>query len=69
MFVHPALDELLGLAIAESLACGVPVAATRIGEIPEIAKDEVNGLLVDPSSHAIATAITRVRLTRRSGTA
>jgi glycosyltransferase involved in cell wall biosynthesis len=32
--------------ILESLACGLPVVATRVGGVPEIARDGVDGLLV-----------------------
>jgi glycosyltransferase involved in cell wall biosynthesis len=65
IFVHPSLDESLGLAIAESLACGIPVVATRVGGIPELVEHEVNGLLVDPSPDCIATAIMRVFTDKR----
>ena len=34
--------------VAESLACGTPVAASRIGGIPELVNDDVNGYLFDP---------------------
>ena len=40
-------QEPLGLINLEAGACGKPVVATRIGGIPEIVRDGVNGLLVD----------------------
>jgi len=36
--------------IYESLSCGVPVVASRIGGIPELVKDGENGYLFDPCS-------------------
>jgi glycosyltransferase involved in cell wall biosynthesis len=60
LFVHPSLDESLGIAIAEALACGVPVVATRVGGIPELVEHMVNGLLVEPDPVSISNAILRI---------
>jgi len=60
VFVHPSRDESLGLAIAEALACGVPVVATRVGGIPELVEHMVNGLLVEPDPVCISNAIIRI---------
>jgi glycosyltransferase involved in cell wall biosynthesis len=38
--------ENLPCVILESLCCGLPVIATRVGGVPEIIQDD-NGLLVD----------------------
>jgi L-malate glycosyltransferase len=49
IFVHPARwAEAFGLTIAEAMAAGVPVVATRTGGIPEILEDGKTGLLFDP---------------------
>lgn len=44
-------------AILESLACGTPVVATRVGGVPEILQTDRLGLMVDPSDEAFAQAI------------
>ena len=49
LFVLPSRREGVGLLVClEALACGVPVVATRVGGLPEIVEDDVNGLLVTP---------------------
>lgn len=47
--------------IREATACGVPVAASNVGGIPEAVTDESTGLLVPPADHtALADAIERL---------
>lgn len=41
----------------ESLACGTPVVATKVGGVPEIVRHGENGLLTERSAEAIAVAI------------
>jgi glycogen(starch) synthase len=48
VLLHPSWDEALGLTILEALQRGIPVIASRTGGIPEIIRDESNGLLVFP---------------------
>lgn len=59
LMVHPATwQEAFGLTIAEAMASGIPVVATRTGGIPELVEDGVTGLLVAPgSSHDLGGAI------------
>lgn len=57
VFVFPSLWESFGLAALEAMASGVPVVASRIGGIPEIIQDGVDGVLVpphDPAAMALA---------------
>jgi glycosyltransferase involved in cell wall biosynthesis len=54
----PSYSEGLPYALLEGMAAGVPAIATRVGAIPEVVADGVNGLLLEPHSpQAIAAAI------------
>jgi glycosyltransferase involved in cell wall biosynthesis len=58
LVVLPSVAEAFGIAIAEALYIGTPVVATRVGGIPEIVDDGVDGVLVPPaSSEELAKAI------------
>lgn len=53
-------DEAFGLAVAEPMARGKLVIASRVGGIPELIEDDVTGLLVPPGDEdALASAIER----------
>lgn len=49
-------QEPFGLVCIEAGAAGKPLVATRVGGIPEIIEDGVNGLLVEPGDVAALTA-------------
>lgn len=54
---HPAV-ETLPLAIMEAMAAGVPVVASRVGSVPDMIVDGVNGKLISPAnSRELAVAI------------
>jgi glycosyltransferase involved in cell wall biosynthesis len=59
--VLPSAWENLPHAAVESLAVGTPVVATKVGGVPEVVHDDVNGLLVPPNdAPALAAALRRV---------
>ncbi len=47
--VFPSLMEATSVAALEAMSCGVPVAASRVGGLPEIV-DETTGTLFEPAS-------------------
>lgn len=66
VFVLPAVDEGLGLVVAEALTQGVPVVASRSGGIPDLMVDPDAGILVPVDDrHALAAAIREVATSDR----
>jgi glycosyltransferase involved in cell wall biosynthesis len=58
VFVLPSVAEAFGLVLAEAIYLGTPVVATRVGGIPEIVDDGVDGILVPPGDGvALADAL------------
>ena len=45
LMLMPSEMESFGLAALEAMACSVPTIATRVGGVPELIDDNVNGLL------------------------
>jgi glycosyltransferase involved in cell wall biosynthesis len=65
VLVLPAYQEPFGTVLAEAMAVGTPVVATRVDGLPEVVQDGVTGRLVEPGQpDELATAILDV-LARR----
>ena len=59
--IMPSLNEGLPLALLEAMGQGVPVIATAVGGVPEVAEHERTALLVPPQdTRALAAAIDRL---------
>ncbi len=65
VLVLPSYEEPFGTVLAEAMAVGTPVVATRVDGLPEVVDDGVTGRLVAPGDPArLAEAVVEV-LSRR----
>lgn len=61
LLVLPSRNEGWGLSLMEAMACSKPVVATKVGGVPELVTDGVEGLLVDAGdAHGLSAAICRL---------
>jgi glycosyltransferase involved in cell wall biosynthesis len=59
--VVPSRREAFSLALLRAMACGIPSIGSRVGGIPELISDGVDGLLVPPDNEpALAHALVRL---------
>lgn len=59
--IIPSFQENSPLTIAEAMAAGVPVVASRVGGIPEMIEDGKTGFLVDPhDTKSIFEAVSKI---------
>ena len=58
IFVMPSIREGFGVAAVEAQAMEIPVVATKVDGIPEVVRDGITGILVEPRNpEQLATAI------------
>lgn len=61
LMVSSSRNEGLPIAILEGMACGLPIVATAVGEVPGLIREGQTGLLVLPGNPgALAAAITKL---------
>ncbi len=63
VMLMPSRAESFGLAALESMACGVPVVASRVGGLQEVVLHKKSGFLFEPGDYAGASrAVSRILL-------
>lgn len=61
VMVLPAITEALGVVLLEAMVSGIPVIASNVGGIPEIIRDQENGILIPPGNPGLLSeAILRI---------
>lgn len=69
-FCLPSRHEGLPISLLEAMQAGLPCVATRVGGVPGVLDDGVNGVLVEPSDpETLAAALERVLTDRAEGSA
>ena len=66
VLVAPSHQEPFGTVLAEAMAVGTPVVATRVGGLAEVVDDGVTGRLVEPGDPAALAEAVREVLGRRA---
>jgi len=62
LFLYPSRHEGLGSVLLDAFEFGLPVVATRVGGIPEIVRDGVNGYLYEPNdTRSMLSTVLRLR--------
>ena len=61
VFILPSYNEGLPISILEAMTYSLPIISTKVGGIPEVVKDKVNGLIIAPgNTHALEKSISFV---------
>jgi len=69
MFIFPSLEEGLGSILLDAMDFSLPIVANNVDGIPDIVKNEQNGLLVEPKNdHQLEQAVLRLYNDRKLAT-
>jgi glycosyltransferase involved in cell wall biosynthesis len=61
VFALPALHESYGMAVAEAMTAGLPAVVARSGNLPNLVRDGIDGLVVPPRDvQALSAAMRRL---------
>lgn len=62
LLIAPSVDEGLPYTLVEAINSGLPIISTRVGGVPEIVENEVNGFIIEPGDQlALNEAFTRIK--------
>jgi len=59
VFVLPSLAEGIPLTILEAMATSLPVISTKVGGVPELIENDINGYLISPQD--VKTLATKIK--------
>jgi glycosyltransferase involved in cell wall biosynthesis len=58
IYVLPSHHEGLPMSVLEAMSWGLPVISTKVGAVPEVVRDKVDGILIEPRDiSALAQAL------------
>lgn len=60
IFILPSLDEGFPIAILEAMRASLPIVSTKVGGIPEMLENGVNGIFIDPSTKGVCDFISNI---------
>lgn len=53
LFILPSITEGFPIAILEAMRVGLPIVSTNVAGIPEMIKDEITGIIIEPSVEGV----------------
>ena len=60
IFILPSKYEGMPMTIIEAMGAGLPIIASRVGGIPDMIEDGIDGLLCEPNKESIKTTILKI---------
>lgn len=60
VFILPSLWEGAPMVLAEAMATGLPIVASRVGGVPNMIEDGADGLLCEPTASSLAECLVRL---------
>ena len=60
VFLRPCKWEGIPMTVIEAMGTGLPVIASRVGGLPDMIEDGKEGLLIRPTSQALAEALSKL---------